>query len=93
MPLNRHQLKLLKETKTKPVIRTDKWNIKDVEYLRSEGLVEGCCVDKPDDFFYQVWITEKGKAVLHEHFIQRVEKLAAFIVSIVALIVSIIALC
>ena len=97
MQLEPTQLKLLKEIRRENVVRTDKWEIKDIEYLRSEGLVTVCSVDKKDDFFYQPRITEKGKAVLYECFIHKVEKWVPVIISnsiaIAALIISIIALC
>lgn len=97
MHLSKKQLKLLKTISKRIVIRTDKRDINDIEYLRSEGLVTACSVDKKDDFYYQPIITEKGKAVLYEHFIHNVEKwipdIISNLIAIAALIVSIIALC
>ena len=97
MHLSPDHLKLLKQIRKGTVVRTDKNDLEDVEYLRAEGLTIACCVDKPNDFFYQPRITEKGKDVLHQHFIHGVESWLPVIISnaiaAVALIISIIALC
>lgn len=97
MHLNPTQIKLLKKVSKQSVIRTDKFDLSDVEYLRSLGLTVACSADKQDDFFYQATITEKGKAVLYEYTAALVEKWVPVIISnliaVSALIVSIIALC
>lgn len=88
MYLSPQHIKLLKEIRKSNVIRTDKWDIEDIEYLRSEGLVIACAVDKQDDFYYQPRITEKGKAVLFERVdVKRRANIAIFL-SVVALIIS-----
>lgn len=99
MYLSRKQLKLLKTISKSTVIRTDKHDIKDIEYLRKNDLVEVSMVDKKDDFFYQAHISEQGKAYLDElakhnleHWlpviISNLIALAALILSIIALIQS-----
>ena len=97
MYLSREQLKLLKTISKSTVIRTDKNDIKDIEYLRIEKLVEVTMVNKKDDFFYQAHITEHGKDFLDnvsrhnvEHWvpviISNLIALAALILSITALL-------
>ena len=66
MDLHRHHIQLLKTIDNKTIVRTDKRNIEDLEYLRSLNLITAINVDKEDDFYYQPVITEKGKAVLYE---------------------------
>ena len=92
MNLSPKQAKLLKKISKKPVIRHNKYDLEDVEYLRSLGLITACCVDKEDDFFYQAIITEKGKAILYERFINLVKYWIPMLISnaiaIAALIVS-----
>lgn len=85
MPLSGKHLRLLRKIGKEKVIRTSKYEIKDIEYLRSEGLVTATQVDKEDDFFYQPHITEKGKAVLYTqlHTIRRAN--IAIVLSIIAM--------
>lgn len=96
MYLSRKQLKLLKTISKSTVIRTDKNDIKDIEYLRLEKLVEVSMVDKKDDFFYQAHITEQGKAYLDnvtQHNIEHwVPVIISNLIALAALILSIIAL-
>lgn len=96
MYLSRKQLKLLKTISKSAVIRTDKNDIKDIEYLRLEKLVEVSMVDKKDDFFYQAYITEHGKAYLDnvtQHNIEHwVPVVISNLIALAALILSIIAL-
>ena len=96
MYLSREQLKLLKTISKSTVIRTDKNDIKDIEYLRIEKLVEVTMVNKKDDFFYQAHITEHGKAFLDNVSRHNVEHWVPVIISnliaLAALILSIIAL-
>ena len=61
MHLTPKQFKLLKKANSDTIIRSDKYDLEDVEYLRSLGLVIACCVDKKEEFFYQARITEKAK--------------------------------
>ena len=88
MYLDRHHIRLLKKISRTDVVRTDKYDIKDIEYLRSEGLVSVSSVDKPGDFFYQPFITEKGKAVLWERTKTERRANIAIVLSILALILS-----
>lgn len=88
MYLSPQHIKLLKKISKTAVIRTDKWNIEDMEYLRSEGLVTACSVDKKDDFYYQPRITEKGKAVLYERGDIKRRANIAIILSVIALVIS-----
>lgn len=59
------QRKLLKKIARKTEIRTDKYKLDDVEYLYELELVRVTSCNKPDDYFYQAFISEKGKAYLH----------------------------
>ena len=97
MHLEDKHLKLLKQIKKEYVVRTNKHEIEDVEYLRSLGLITASSVDKKDDFYYHPRITEKGKAILYERFVRRFEQwvpvIVSNLISIAALIVAIIALC
>ena len=97
MHLSREQIKLLKQISRKIIVRTNKRNLSDVEYLRSLELITAMVADKEDDYYYQPKITEKGKAVLSEHVVHITEKWIPVIISnliaIAALIISIIALC
>lgn len=88
MYLSKQHINLLKQTRKTAVIRTDKFGVDDLEYLRSEGLIIACSVDKKDDFFYQAKITEKGKAVLYERIDVKRRANIAIVLSVVALIVS-----
>ena len=96
MYLSRKQFKLLKTISKSTVVRTDKYDIDDIEYLRSENLVEVTMVDKEDDFFYQARITERGKAYLDNISRHNLEHWLPVIISnliaLVALILSIVAI-
>ena len=88
MHLSSSHVKLLKKIKRKNVIRTNKRDIEDIEYLRSNELVVICSVDKKDDFYCQPIITEKGKAVLEEKLDIKRRANIAMILSLLALIIS-----
>lgn len=88
MELSPKHIKLLQKTKKKTVIRTDKYDIKDLEYLRSLDLITAISCDKKDDYFYQAFITEKGKAVLSERLHSNRRANIALVLSILALLVS-----
>jgi hypothetical protein len=88
MELNPKQLRLLKKISKKDVVRTDKYQTEDIEHLRSNGLVTVIICDKPDDFYYQPRITEKGKAVLYERTQLKARSTTALILSIVAVVIS-----
>ena len=64
--LSRKQTKLLNKIAKGKVIRTNKYDTKDIDYLHENGLVRSCSIDKKEDFFLQPCITEKGKAVLYK---------------------------
>ena len=88
MHLSGRHMKMLKKISKEDIIRTDKWDIEDIEYLRSEGLVTVCSVDRKDDFFYQPRLTEKGKAVLDERLHSTRRANIALLLSICAIILS-----
>ena len=96
MYLSRKQFKLLKKINKHPVIRTNKFDIEDIEYLRSEKLVDVNVVDNKDEFFYQARINEKGKAYLDNVKRHRLELwipvILSNLIALAALILSIIAL-
>ena len=90
MDISLKQLKLLKRIKRKkPVIRTDKNNIEDIEYLRSGGLVQVTEYDDPEDYYYQPRITEKGKAFLYTTVHTNCKANAALILSVIAIVLSV----
>lgn len=80
---NKH-IRLLRKISKGKVVRTRKQN-PDLNYLYNQGYIGITSVDKPDDYFAQPYLTEKGKARLY----QEREK---FVISKVPIIISIIAL-
>lgn len=82
------QRKLLKNISRKTEIRTDKYKLDDVEYLKSLGLIRVCSCDKPDDFYYQAFISEKGKAFLHGYKVHIIGERITRILAILAFILS-----
>lgn len=82
------QRRLLKKIARKTEIRTDKYKLDDVEYLKSLGFVKTTFCNKPDDFFYQAFITEKGKAFLHGYKVHFVGDFIPKIIAVLAFILS-----
>ena len=76
-------------------VRSSKPN-KDLDYLQKRGYIEVTMCDKPDDFFAQPYLTEKGKARLYEERKKFVEVwlpvAISNLIAVSALIISIIAL-
>ena len=76
-------------------IRESKPN-KDLDYLYELGYIEMTVCDKPNDFYAQPYLTEKGKAFLYERKLRLIEVWVPVAISsllaIAALIISIIAL-
>ena len=94
--LSYQHTKLLKKIKKNKVIRNSKPN-KDLDYLCENGLIEMIECDKPNDFYAEPYITEKGKAELDEQrrwsfalwfpiAISALFSLPAFIISIMSLL-------
>lgn len=88
MDISPAQLRLLKRIGKKPIVRTDKHGIEDIEYLRDNGLVTVTQCDKPGDFFCQPRITEKGKAFLYQTCHSNRRANIALFLSIVAILLS-----
>ncbi len=67
--LSPKQLKLLKQiaksSEDNPMIRTEKYNNDDIEYLKSLKYVKVVLCDKDGDYYYQPKIKEHGKAYLY----------------------------
>lgn len=61
--LSKYHTRLLKKIAKKKIVRTEKRH-RDLDYLYSQGYIEITTVDKPDDYFAQPYLTEKGKARL-----------------------------
>jgi len=76
-------------------IRDSKPN-KDLDYLCELGYIEMTEVDKPNDYYAQPYLTEKGKAFLYERKLKLIEVWVPVAISnliaLVALVISIIAL-
>lgn len=93
--LHPHHIHTLKRIKKIKEIRSTKPN-KDLDYLYEKGYIEMTVYDKPDDYFAQPYLTEKGKARLYEEkrkFIEVWLPVAiSSLLSVAALIISIIAL-
>ena len=94
--LSKEQMRLLRETKENLVVRTDKYKIEDVEYLRELGFVTCIQVDKEGDFYYQARISESGKACLYLCKKKNIEIWVPVVISslfsVSALVISIISL-
>lgn len=87
-----HTLKRIAKNKE---IRDSKPN-KDLDYLYELGYIEMTVVDKPNDYYAQPYLTEKGKAFLYERKLNRIEVwlpvAISNLIALVALVISIIAL-
>ena len=82
------QRKLLKKIARKTEIRTDKYKLDDVDYLYELGFIKAYSCDKPGDYFYQAYISEKGKAFLHGYKIHAVRERTTQIIAILAFVLS-----
>ncbi len=89
MYLSKKHIRLLKKVNKRPIVRTDKYHLKDAEYLRSNDLVTARMIDRDDDFYYEMIITEKGTAVLHERLHASRRANVALALSIIAIVLSI----
>lgn len=87
--LDKNHIRLLQKTKKQQVIRTDKRNLKDIEYLLENELITAVSYDTDQEFFCQPKITEKGKAVLYEWKSSRKRTDIALVLSICAIVLSI----
>lgn len=92
----RTHIQTLKRIAKNKEIRDSKPN-KDLDYLHELGFIEMTVVDKPNDYYAQPYLTEKGKAFLYERKQKLIEiwmpvaisnliALAALIISIIALL-------
>lgn len=84
------QRKLLKKIAKESEIRTDKYKLDDLNYLYELGYIKAFSCDKPDDFFYQAFISEKGKAFLHGYKIHVIGEHITRALAILALVLSLI---
>ena len=93
--LSPNHIRTLKKIRKRKDIRTSKHN-RDLDYLYENGYIEITVYDKPDDYFAQPYLTEKGKARLYEEkrkFIEVWLPVAiSNLLSVFAIIISIIAL-
>lgn len=89
--LNLRHIRILKKIKRNKEVRTIKRH-KDLDYLYELGYIEITVVDKPDDYFAQPYITEKGKAKLYEIRTRLIEiwipAIVANTIAIVSLIIA-----
>ena len=94
MLASRH-VKLMLSIRKNKEIRCSKPN-KDLDYLFQCGYIEITVCDKPGDFYAQPYLTEKGEAALDEFLLRKREiwipVLISNILSIIAIVISIIAL-
>lgn len=92
MYVGRTQTRLLKKIKRRGVIRKDKHDLDDLQYLYDQGLIHVVSCPKEDDFYFDAYaLTEKGKAVLDErilHYRDRRVPYVALVLSILAVIIS-----
>ena len=88
-------IRILKRIAKNIEIRGSKPN-KDLDYLYNLGLIEITEVDKPNDYYAQPYLTEKGRAFLDERKRKLIEVWVPVAISsllaIAALVISIIAL-
>ena len=80
-------IRTLKRIKKNKEIRGTKPN-KDLDYLYENGYIEMTVVDKPNDYYAQPYLTEKGKARLYAERKRTLEKWLPIIISLIALIKS-----
>lgn len=85
----------LKRIAKNKVVRDSKPN-KDLDYLYELGYIGMTEIDKPNDYYAQPYLTEKGKAFLYERKQKLIEVWVPVAISnliaIAALVISIIAL-
>lgn len=93
--LSRQHIQTLKRIDINKEIRSSKPN-KDLDYLFENGYIEMTVCDKPDDYYAQPYLTEKGKAVLDERKRRFIEIWIPVVISnliaFVALVIAIISL-
>ena len=93
--LARSHAKLMKAIQKNKVIRISKPN-KDLDYLYDQKYIEITECDKPDDYYAQPYLTEKGKARLEIEYQNKFRFWTPIIISnlfaVGALIVSIVSL-
>lgn len=93
--LSYSHIRLLKRIKRNMVVQSTKPN-KDLDYLLGNGYIEETICDKPNDYYAQPYLTEKGKARLYEQKRKFIEIWIPVVISNLlafsALIISIIAL-
>lgn len=96
MHISRSHTRLLRKINRKPVVRISKRNVDDLLYLYDLGLIEVVSCPKENDYYFEAsHLTEKGKGVLDEHTLQYRDRrvpYAALILSIIAVIISLVAL-
>lgn len=88
MYIDPKQLNLLNKVAKGPEIRLDRFQSEDIFYLQENGLVVCNQYDCPGEYFLQARITEKGKAFLYETKHSRRRTNIALILSIVAIVIS-----
>lgn len=94
--LSRKQTRLLKKLLRSRVIRQDKHNVDDLQYLYDLGLITVVSCPKEDDYYFEATgLTERGKAALDNKTLwyrDRLVPYAALILSIISIVISILAL-
>lgn len=88
MYISKKQLSLLSQIAKKSVVRTDPLDVEDIEYLLDNGLVSVTKYEKPEDYFYQPRITEKGKAFLYEKIAANRKANLSLALSVFAILLS-----
>ena len=87
LDLSRTHIRLLTQIKKDKVIRVSKPN-KDLDYLYELGYIEITQCDKPNDYYAQPYLTEKGMARLDAERRYTLEKWIPIIISLIALVKS-----
>lgn len=88
--LNPTQIKVLKKIAKNPQVRTEKYGKDDLDYLKELGLIKSRCCDHPDDYYYEAYISEKGKAFLHGYKVHIIGERITRVIAILAFILSLV---
>lgn len=88
MTLSKEHIRLLKDISKGKLTRSDKNNLKDIEYLTSIGLVESYSCDKEEEFYLYPVLIELGKAVLYERTNASFRSNIALTLSIISILLS-----
>lgn len=87
--INREQTRLLKKLGKSRIIRQNKHNVADLQYLYDLGLITVISCPKEDDYYFEAsGLTERGKAALDNRLLMHRDRRISNILSIIAIILS-----